>query len=308
MIKGDFVTIEAAKSERGYIIRDEKKIDMGKIEIIEYSKENRNCTFRLHFYKNEDKYLRDAIKAFTDMLFANAALYKINLLIKEGTKFQPFLDLNFHIEGVVTNNIINDSKYYNEMLLGIDYDAYKNLKTTNLLKLEGDNICLKILTTDDADKILNYYESNKEYLRVFEELRDESFYTLETQKTIISQQYVELLNGHIICFGIFKDENIIGIIQLYNIVWGIFKSATIGYSVDEREQGKGYMKEAVNLILNYAFQTLKLHRVEAGTLVNNIKSISVLKACGFKEIGISEKYLFINGHWQDHLIFYKLCI
>jgi ribosomal-protein-alanine N-acetyltransferase len=308
MIKGDFVTIEASKSERGYIIRDENKIDMGKIEIIEYSKENRNCTFRLHFYKNEDKYLRDAIKTFTDMLFANAALYKINLLIKDGTKFQPFLDLNFHIEGVVTNNIINGSKYYNEMLLGIDYDAYKNLKTTNLLKLEGDNICLRILTTDDADKTLNYYERNKEYLRVFEELRDESFYTLEIQKTIISQQYVQLLNGHIICFGIFKDENIIGIIQLYNIVWGIFKSATIGYSVDEREQGKGYMKETVNLILNYAFQTLKLHRVEAGTLVNNIRSINVLKACGFKEIGISEKYLFINGHWQDHLIFYKLRI
>jgi ribosomal-protein-alanine N-acetyltransferase len=308
MIKGDFVTIEADKSERGYIIRDENKIDMGKIEIIEYSKENRNCTFRLHFYKNEDKYLRDAIKAFTDMLFANAALYKVNLLIKEGTKFQPFLDLNFHIEGVVTNNIINGSKYYNEMLLGIDYDAYKNLKTTNSLKLDGDNICLRILTTDDADKILNYYERNKEYLRVFEELRDKSFYTLETQKTIISQQYVQLLNGHIICFGIFKDENIIGIIQLYNIVWGIFKSATIGYSIDESEQGKGYMKETVNLILNYAFQTLKLHRVEAGTLVNNIKSISVLKACGFKKIGISEKYLFINGHWQDHLIFYKLRI
>jgi ribosomal-protein-alanine N-acetyltransferase len=306
MIKGDFVAFEAVKSERGYIIKDESNMDIGKIQIVEYSKENRNCTFRLCIYKNDSEYIRDIIKSFIEMLFMNEDLYKINILVKEDIELQPFFDLNFHIEGVLTNNTMDASKYYNEILFGIDYDIYTNLKTISLLRLDGKNINLRILTANDANKLLNYYKDNKKHLENFEELRDETFYTIEKQKLIIRQQYVQLLNGNNIFFGIFKDENIIGIIQLYNIVWGIFKSATIGYSIDEKQQGKGYMKEAVNLILKYAFQTLKLHRVQAGTLVDNLKSKSVLKACGFKEIGISEKYLFINGSWQDHCIFYKL--
>ncbi|WP_143761057.1 GNAT family N-acetyltransferase, partial [Clostridium haemolyticum] len=47
-----------------------------------------------------------------------------------------------------------------------------------------------------------------------------------------------------------------------------------------------------------------LHRIEASTLVDNIRSQRVLESCGFKEVGVSEKYLFINGKWRDHKIFY----
>lgn len=111
------------------------------------------------------------------------------------------------------------------------------------------------------------------------------------------------MNGKSIPFGIYRNNKLIGKIQVSNIVLGIFRNAFIGYSIDEDQQGKGYMKEAINLVLDYAFTELKLHRIEASTLVNNKRSQSVLKACGFKEIGLSEKYLYINNMWQDHCIF-----
>lgn len=305
IFKDDFVTIETSQSERGYIIKDKNNMITGKIEIIEYSHQNRNCTFRLHSYIGKGNY-EYVIKMFINMLFNNADLFKINVLIKEGLDIQPFFNLNFHIEGIITNNSLIDCKYNNEILLGIDYEAYRNLKKVTELTLNGDNIYLKILNTNDANILLNYYKKNREHLRTFEELKDENFYTLEGQTILIRQQYIKFLNGNSAFFGIFKNKIMIGVINLYNIMGGMFKNATVGYSIDEAEQGKGYMKEAVNIINDYAFNTLKLHRIQATTLTNNIKSKSVLKACGFKEIGISEKYLFINGKWQDQCILYKL--
>ena len=54
----------------------------------------------------------------------------------------------------------------------------------------------------------------------------------------------------------------------------------MGYSIDKEEQGKGYMKEALSLVSKYAFEEMELHRLEASTLIENIKSQKVLKACG----------------------------
>lgn len=309
MFRNDFMTIEPIKNEGSYIVKDKDSVIIAKVKIVEYSSQNKNCTFRLCFCKSEHgsyEYTTYIVNTFMTMLFDTANLFKINVVIDQNIDIRPFLDLNFHIEGIITNNTVIDCTYSNEILLGIDYDTYKKLRKTTTLTLSGNKICLRILNVNDGKELLNYYKRNRQHLRKFEELKDESFYTLERQVVLIRQQYIQFLNGSSAFFGIFINENIIGIINLYNIMGGIFKDATIGYSIDEGQQGKGYMKEAVKLISNYAFNTIKLHRIQAATLVDNIKSKSVLKACGFKEIGISEKYLFINGKWQDQCIFYKL--
>ena len=66
------------------------------------------------------------------------------------------------------------------------------------------------------------------------------------------------------------------------------------------------MKDAVETLTKYAFEELDLHRVEASTLPDNERSKRVLLGCGFKVLGINEKYLYINGKWQDHVTFYKV--
>ena len=54
------------------------------------------------------------------------------------------------------------------------------------------------------------------------------------------------------------------------------------------------------------FEDLDLHRLEASALIDNDRSKAVLIKCGFKQIGINEKYLFINGAWRDHITFYRI--
>ena len=172
--------------------------------------------------------------------------------------------------------------------------------------MKGSSIKIQALTPGDAEEVLEYHLRNREFLRIFEPARDESFYTIDSQKRTLVESYKQFLNGNGVNFGIFKNDKLIGKIRMSNIVMGVFKNAFIGYSMDEKEQGKGYMKEAVKLVVKYAFEELELHRIEATTLIDNEKSQRVLRNCGFKELGISEKYLYINGEWRDHVVFYKV--
>ena len=66
------------------------------------------------------------------------------------------------------------------------------------------------------------------------------------------------------------------------------------------------MKEALNLVIDYAFKEVDLHRIEASTLVDRKRSQGVLKGCNFKELGVNKKYLLIDGQWRDHITFYKI--
>ena len=76
-----------------------------------------------------------------------------------------------------------------------------------------------------------------------------------------------------------------------------------GYWIGERYAGKGLMLEGLQLLVGHAFQTLRLHRVEAACIPDNRRSIRVLEKAGFQREGLLRSYLRINGVWQDHLLF-----
>lgn len=83
---------------------------------------------------------------------------------------------------------------------------------------------------------------------------------------------------------------------------GSLQSAFIGYFLDKSQNGKGYATEAVKLITLFAFDTLKLHRIEAGVMPSNPASIRVLEKAGYHKEGIAVKNVRINGKWEDHQV------
>lgn len=87
---------------------------------------------------------------------------------------------------------------------------------------------------------------------------------------------------------------------MFQVFRGPRESALLGYSLDQEHNGKGYTTEATNLVVNYAFEILKLHRIEAGVMPVNIGSIRVLEKAGFHKEGIAKKNVKINGSWEDH--------
>ena len=99
-----------------------------------------------------------------------------------------------------------------------------------------------------------------------------------------------------------KDA-IIGTITIGNVVRGAGQMASLGYWLDEAYTRQGYMTEALDLAIHYAFHNKGLHRLQAASLPENAASIGVLKKSGFVEEGIARQYIRIAGVWRDHLIF-----
>ena len=96
------------------------------------------------------------------------------------------------------------------------------------------------------------------------------------------------------------DASIAGVMNLSQIVMGPFRSAFLGYYALEPFAGLGYMRAAMPSLLRYAFDELKLHRVQANVQPGNEASIALVRGAGFHREGFSPRYLFIRGAWRDH--------
>lgn len=103
-------------------------------------------------------------------------------------------------------------------------------------------------------------------------------------------------------FGIFlRRGEFIGEVSLGTVQRGPFQSAFIGYWVDEAHAGNGYVPEAVVLVLRFAFDELRLHRVEAVIVPRNDRSRRVAIKLGLRDEGVAERFLQIQGVWEDHV-------
>lgn len=104
-------------------------------------------------------------------------------------------------------------------------------------------------------------------------------------------------------FGLFlrEDDRFIGEVSLGTVHRGPFQSASIGYWVDRRHAGRGYVPEGVALIIRYGFDDLHLHRLEAAIVPRNAASRRVAAKLGLREEGTSERFLQINGVFEDHV-------
>ncbi len=102
-------------------------------------------------------------------------------------------------------------------------------------------------------------------------------------------------------FGIFVDGRFGGEITLSSIQRGPFQNGSIGYWIDEQLAGSGYTPEAVVVVLEFAFKTLRLHRVEIAIIPRNYPSRRVVEKLGLRSEGVAHGFLEINGEWEDHV-------
>ncbi len=100
-----------------------------------------------------------------------------------------------------------------------------------------------------------------------------------------------------------QDDLPIGGISISHIRYGVAKNCIIGYWMAHEHAGKGHMKRAVAAISHYIFKKLKLCRIEAACLPENIRSSRLLERAGFTQEGYLRQYLEINGTRQDHVLF-----
>jgi len=97
-----------------------------------------------------------------------------------------------------------------------------------------------------------------------------------------------------------ETGDLAGVVNVKEIVRGVFQSGYLGYYAFHPHAGQGLMREGIRQTINHCFAELKLHRLEANIQPENARSISIVKSLGFSLEGYSPHYLKICGKWRDH--------
>ncbi|SMH39695.1 [SSU ribosomal protein S5P]-alanine acetyltransferase [Rathayibacter oskolensis] len=169
-----------------------------------------------------------------------------------------------------------------------------------------DSTTLRLVARGDGPALASAYRRNRRHLAPWEPLRSTRFFEAGGQTDAIADVLFAYRAGTVLPLVLERGGEIVGRLTLSNIVRGAFDSADLGYWLDASLQGRGLMTRSVGEALRIAGEELRLHRVQAGTLLHNVGSQTVLEHNGFERIGTARRYLRIAGEWQDHLLFQVL--
>lgn len=171
--------------------------------------------------------------------------------------------------------------------------------------IETDRLRLRLPDAGEAEEVARYYRDNDDHLRPWSPPGAPVQLTAEFWTDQLVRWREEADTGRAYRFFLFKRSQpdvVIGSLSLTNLIRGALQQCFLGYSLAEREQGNGYVTEAVEGAVKFAFDELRLHRVQAGYMPENTRSAAVLRRCGFRVEGYAYDYLYIAGRWADHIL------
>lgn len=171
--------------------------------------------------------------------------------------------------------------------------------------MSGPPVALRPARVDDAGRLARLYAAERDFLAPFEPARSDAYFTEEGQRRQLERDRELRAAGASERFVILADGEVVGVLSVAHIVRGPLQSAVIGYFVARAQNGRGIATRAVGQVVEWAFEDAGLHRLEAGTLVDNTASQRVLLRNGFERIGLARRYLHIAGDWRDHILFQR---
>jgi [ribosomal protein S5]-alanine N-acetyltransferase len=167
-------------------------------------------------------------------------------------------------------------------------------------------VSTRLISISDAAPLSALLIANHDHLAPYEPARPDEYFTPDGQRQMIEDVLRSYDQDAALPHVIVEGERVIGRITLSTIVRGPFQSASLGYWVDGASGGRGVATAAVRDIIKIAFADLGLHRIEAATLVDNVRSQRVLEHNGFQRYGFAPRYLKIAGEWQDFILWQLL--
>lgn len=102
-------------------------------------------------------------------------------------------------------------------------------------------------------------------------------------------------------FGIFVEDRFAGEVNLSSVQRGAFQNGYVGYWIDEALAGNSFVPEACAVLFRYAFETLRLHRLQVAIVPRNQASRRVARKLNLRGEGVAVRYLEIDGRWEDHV-------
>lgn len=171
--------------------------------------------------------------------------------------------------------------------------------------LKGTRILLRMPVSGDYREWMQVRGESRAFLEPWEPSWAADELGVSAWRERLRRYREDFSRGSALPFFIFENRSgqLLGGVTLGNIRHGVARSGHIGYWIGEKHAGQGYMLEALELLASHAFDTMRLHRIEAACIPGNRRSVRVLEKAGFTREGLLRSYLKINGIWQDHYLY-----
>ena len=175
-------------------------------------------------------------------------------------------------------------------------------------RLVTPRLVLRPPRTGDVTEIRRLLRANHEHLRPWNPApppgEDPSSIT-EVSKTVLRQRRDWKHGASFVFMVAMRDrpERLVGKIALNGVMRGAMYGAYLGYWMAGDQQGKGLCTEGITAVLDFAFGSAGLHRIQAAIMPRNERSLRVIEKLSFRREGYAERYLQIAGKWEDHILF-----
>jgi ribosomal-protein-alanine N-acetyltransferase len=171
--------------------------------------------------------------------------------------------------------------------------------------LGGQGVRLRPPRAGDYEAWRDLRAVSRDFLQPWEPTWPEDDLTRSAFRRRLAAYARDRESGAAYAFFVFResDEAITGGITLSNVRRGVAQMGSIGYWCGQPHIRHGHTLSAVRAVTAFAFQTLRLHRLEAACIDENGPSRRLLAKAGFTEEGFAKAYLKINGVWRDHVLF-----
>jgi len=181
------------------------------------------------------------------------------------------------------------------------------LSHASSLEIRGRRVALRPLGVEDFDAWREVRRRCGDWLLKWEPARLEGYPDpVEDRRTFAARcgaRERERQMGSGFGFGVFVGARFAGEINLSGVQRGPFQNAFIGYWIDQAVAGQGYTPEAVAVLLRFCFEELGLHRIQISIIPRNAPSRRVVAKLGLREEGVAQRFLEINGVWEDHVCY-----
>jgi len=167
-----------------------------------------------------------------------------------------------------------------------------------------DDLCLELLRPEHAEELFSLTEKHRQYLRRWLPWLDNNKYLQNTVDFIkySRKQYKDSTSMHL---AISSKDSIVGIIGFHKVDW-INHSTSIGYWLVEDYQGRGIVTKSCKSLIDYAFGSLGMNRVEIRCAVENSRSRAIPERLGFMEEGVAREAEWLYDRYVDHAVYAML--
>ena len=179
------------------------------------------------------------------------------------------------------------------------------IATDHELRLDGSAVRLRPHRASDFLEWAALREASRDFLQPWEPTWPVDDLTRGAYRRRLAAYAHDMERGVAYPFLVFRrgDGAMVGGITLSNIRRGVAQMGSIGYWVGSPFARQGHTLDAVQAVIGFCFDRLRLHRVEAACIPTNAASQGVLLKAGFQHEGLARDYLKIDGVWRDHLLF-----